>query len=367
MMRWLRAWLADWLDCIDAPLLIGLLLILTTSLVVLSSAGAEDSQHFVIAQGARFVAGLFAMLLIARIPPHRLRSWTPVIFALTLALMPVVFAVGSGRSARLWINLGFFYLQPGELLKLSVPMMVAWYLHRVVLPPTWTSLAICGVIIAVPAALIIRQPDLGTGLLVGASGAFALYLAGMHWWRIGLFVGAGLASLPVAWQFLHEYQKNRIMTFIYPESDPLGTGWNIIQSKIAIGSGGWFGKGWGNSTQAKLDYLPEHTTDFLFSVLSEEWGWLGVIFVFSLYIFVIGRCLWIAANARDGYSRILVGALAMTFSVYVLVNGGMVVGLLPVVGVPMPLLSYGGTSAVSLLAGFGIVMSAKAHRKFMGA
>lgn len=367
MMQWLQAWIADWLDCIDVPLLIGLLLILCSSLVVLSSAGAAEGDHFVLAQGARFAAGLVAMLLIARIPPHRLRAWTPIIFIFTLALMPVVFAVGSGRSARLWINLGFFYLQPGELLKLSVPMMVAWYLHRVVLPPTWTTLAICAAIIGIPSALIIRQPDLGTGLLVGASGVFALYLAGMHWWRIGLLAGAGLASLPVAWLFLREYQKNRILTFLNPENDQLGTGWNIIQSKIAIGSGGWFGKGWGNSTQAKLDYLPEHTTDFLFSVLSEEWGWLGVIFIFSLYVFVVGRCLWIAANARDGYSRILVGALAMTFSVYVLVNGGMVVGLLPVVGVPMPLLSYGGTSAVSLLAGFGIVMSVKAHRKFMGA
>lgn len=367
MIRWLQAWIADWMECIDVPLLIGLLLILATSLIVLSSAGAESGQHFVIAQGARFAAGLFAMLLIAKTPPHRLRAWTPIIFAFTLALMPVVFAVGSGRSARLWINLGFFYLQPGELLKLSVPMMVAWYLHRVVLPPTWTTIGICGLIIVVPAALIIRQPDLGTGLLVGASGAFALYLAGMHWWRIGIFVGAAAAAIPIAIPFLHEYQKNRILTFLNPESDPLGTGWNIIQSKIAIGSGGWFGKGWGNSTQAKLDYLPEHTTDFIFSVLSEEWGWVGVIFVFSLYVFVIARCLWIAANARDGYSRILVGALAMTFSIYVLVNGGMVVGLLPVVGVPMPLLSYGGTSAVSLLAGFGIVMSAKAHRKFMGA
>lgn len=367
MMRWLQAWLADWIDCIDFPLLIGLLLILMTSLVVLSSAGAADGDHYVLAQGARFAAGLVAMLVIARIPPHRLRAWTPIIFGLTLALMPVVFAVGSGRSARLWINLGFFYLQPGELLKLSVPMMVAWYLHRVVLPPTWGSIAICGLIIGIPSALIIRQPDLGTGLLVGASGVFALYLAGMHWWRIGVFAGTGIASLPVAWLFLRDYQKNRILTFLNPETDQLGTGWNIIQSKIAIGSGGMFGKGWGNSTQAKLDYLPEHTTDFLFSVLSEEWGWLGVVFVFSLYVFVVGRCLWIAANARDGYSRILVGALAMTFSVYVLVNGGMVVGLLPVVGVPMPLLSYGGTSAVSLLAGFGIVMSARAHRKFMGA
>ncbi len=371
MIRWLQAWIADWLEVIDLPLLAGLLMILSVSLIVLSSAGAGadgGSQHFVLAQGARFAVGLFAMLLIARIPPNRLRAWTPMIFALTLALMPVVFAVGSGRSANLWINLGFFYLQPGELLKLSVPMMVAWYLHRVVLPPTWTTLAVCAAIIGIPSALIIKQPDLGTGLLVVASGAFALYLAGMHWWRIGLFAGAGLATLPIAWFFLlRPYQKNRILTFLDPESDPLGTGWNIMQSKIAIGSGGWFGKGWGNSSQAKLDYLPEHTTDFLFSVLSEEWGWLGVIFVFALYIFVIGRCLWIASDARDGYARILVGALAMTFFVYVLVNGGMVAGFLPVVGVPMPLLSYGGTSAVSLLAGFGMVMSAKAHRKLLGA
>jgi rod shape determining protein RodA len=366
MIRWLFEWLSDWLDQIDIPLLLALLMILSASLVVLSSIGAGESNHFVIAQAARFAFGLFAMAVIARIPPNRLRAWTPFVYAATLALMPVVFAVGSGRSARLWINLGFFYLQPGELLKLSVPMMVAWYLHRAVLPPTWTTLAVCAAIIGLPAALIIIQPDLGTGLLVGASGAFALYLAGIHWWKIGMFAGSGIASLPIAWQFLHEYQKNRILTFINPELDPLGTGWNIIQSKIAIGSGGWFGKGWGNSSQAKLDYLPEHATDFLFSVLSEEWGWVGVIVIFSLYAFVIGRCLWIAANARDGYARILSGALAMTFSIYVLVNGCMIAGLLPVVGVPMPLLSYGGTSAVSLLAGFGIVMSAKAHRKLHG-
>jgi rod shape determining protein RodA len=365
VIRWMLSWVADWFEHIDIPLLVALLMILSASLVVLSSIGA-GSNHYVIAQGARFAFGLFLMVLVAHIPPNRLRAWTPIVFAGTLALMPVVFAVGSGRSANLWINLGFFYLQPGELLKLSVPMMVAWYLHRVVLPPTWTTIGICGLIIGVPAALIIKQPDLGTGLLVAASGAFALYLAGIHWWKIGIFIGGGLASLPIAWQFLREYQKNRILTFINPESDPLGTGWNIIQSKIAIGSGGWFGKGWGNSSQAKLDYLPEHTTDFLFSVLSEEWGWTGVAVLFLLYGFVIGRCLWIAANARDGYARILSGALAMTFSIYVIVNGCMIAGLLPVVGVPMPLLSYGGTSAVSLLVGFGMVMSAKAHRKLLG-
>ncbi|MEO8161937.1 MAG: FtsW/RodA/SpoVE family cell cycle protein, partial [Arenimonas sp.] len=240
-----------------------------------------------------------------------------------------------------------------------------WYLHRVVLPPRWGTMLVCALIIGLPVGLIILQPDLGTGMLVAASGAFTVFLAGIAWWRIGLFAGLGIGALPIAWQFLKPYQVDRIMMFLNPEADPLGAGWNIIQSKIAIGSGGFLGKGWGEGSQAKLDFLPEHTTDFAFSVLSEEWGWVGVTVLFALYLFIVGRSLWIAANARDGYSRLLAGALAMTFSVYVLVNGSMVVGLLPVVGVPMPLLSYGGTSAVSLLAGFGIIMSVRAHRKFM--
>jgi rod shape determining protein RodA len=359
-----REFIEDLLDKIDWPLLVALCAVMGASLIVQSSAGGGDS-HVVIAQGARFVAGLGVMVLLTRVPPARLRIWTPIVFAVTLALLPMVFAFGSGRSARLWINLGFFYLQPGELLKISVPMMVAWYLHRVVLPPRWGTMIVCALIIGVPVALIVLQPDLGTGMLVAASGAFTLFLAGIAWWRIGLFAGLGVSALPVAWQFLKPYQKDRIMMFLNPEADPLGAGWNIIQSKIAIGSGGLVGKGWGQGSQAKLDFLPEHTTDFAFSVLSEEWGWIGVSLLFALYLFIVGRSLWIAANARDGYSRLLAGALAMTFSVYVLVNGSMVVGLLPVVGVPMPLLSYGGTSAVSLLAGFGIIMSVRAHRKFM--
>ncbi len=364
MLTSLRDMAADFLDKVDWPLLLALCAVMAASLIVQSSAGGGDS-HVVFAQGIRFAAGLGVMVLLSRVSPGRLRLWTPMIFALTMALLPLVFAFGSGRSARLWINLGFFYLQPGELLKLTVPMMVAWYLHRVVLPPGWGSLFVCALIIGVPVGLIVLQPDLGTGMLVAASGAFTLFLAGIAWWRIGLFAGLGVGALPVAWMFLMPYQKNRILTFVHPESDPLGTGWNIIQSKIAIGSGGLLGKGWGQGSQAHLDFLPEHTTDFAFSVLSEEWGWLGVSVLFALYLFIVGRSLWIAANARDGYSRLLAGALAMTFSVYVLVNGSMVVGLLPVVGVPMPLLSYGGTSAVSLLAGFGVIMSVRAHRKFM--
>jgi rod shape determining protein RodA len=364
MIASLREFLLKLFDKVDVPLLLALCAVMLASLIVQSSAGGGDS-HVVLAQGARFAAGLGAMLFLTRVSPGRLRIWTPIVFAMTLALLPLVFAFGSGRSARLWINLGFFYLQPGELLKLTVPMMVAWYLHRVPLPPGWGTLLVCALIIGAPVGLIVLQPDLGTGMLVAASGAFTLFLAGIAWWRIGLFAGLGISALPVAWMFLMPYQKDRILMFVNPETDPLGAGWNIIQSKIAIGSGGWFGKGWGQGSQAHLDFLPEHTTDFAFSVLSEEWGWLGVSVLFALYLFIVGRSLWIAANARDGYSRLLAGALAMTFSVYVLVNGGMVVGLLPVVGVPMPLLSYGGTSAVSLLAGFGIIMSVRAHRKFM--
>jgi len=364
MIAVVREFIEELLDKIDWPLLVALCCVMAASLVVQSSAGGGE-MRVVYAQGARFVIGLGALVLLSRVPPARLRIGTPNVFAFTLALLPMVFAFGSGRSARLWINLGVFYLQPGELLKISVPMMVAWYLHRVPLPPRWGTTIVCALIIGVPVGLIILQPDLGTGMLVAASGVFTLFLAGFAWWRIAVFGVAGISVLPIAWQFLKPYQKDRILMFLNPEADPLGAGWNIIQSKIAIGSGGLIGKGWGKGSQAHLDFLPEHTTDFAFSVLSEEWGWIGVSILFALYLFIVGRSLWIAANARDGYSRLLAGALAMTFSVYVLVNGSMVVGLLPVVGVPMPLLSYGGTSAVSLLAGFGIIMSVRAHRKFM--
>ena len=364
LFRWLRELAGRLFEKVDLPLLLALLCVMLVSLVVLASASGENSR-LVISQAVRFALGLGAMVVVSRIAPARLRLWTPVAYGGSLVLLALVFVFGSGRSANLWLDLGVFYLQPGELLKLSVPMMLAWYLHGTVLPPKWRTLAVAAAIIGLPVAMIIKQPDLGTGMLVAASGVFAIYLAGIAWWRIGLFAGLGLASLPAVWPFLLPHQRDRVLTFLDPESDPLGTGWNIIQSKIAIGSGGLSGKGWGQGSQAHLDFLPEHTTDFIFSVLSEEWGWLGVVTLLALYLFIIGRCIWLAADARDGYSRILAGALAMTFSVYVVVNGGMVAGLLPVVGVPMPLLSYGGTSAVSLLVGFGMVMSVHAHRKFM--
>lgn len=364
LLRWLSAMAWRWLDKLDLPLLLGLLAIMGVSLAVQASAGGDLDA--VLKQAVRFGIGLGALLLLTRLAPSTLRQWTPLAYVASLVLLGLVFVIGSGRSANLWLDLGVFYLQPGELLKLSVPMMVAWFLHQAVLPPRWRTLAITATIIGLPVGLIILQPDLGTGLLVGTSGVFAVFLAGIAWWRIGLFAGLGIAALPIGWQFLMPYQKDRILTFLDPESDPLGAGWNIIQSKIAIGSGGLSGKGWGQGTQAHLDFLPEHTTDFVFSVYAEEFGLLGVLLLFGLYLFVIVRSLWLAAQARDTFGRLLAGALALTFSVYVIVNAGMVAGLLPVVGVPMPLLSYGGTSAVSLLAGFGIVMAAGAHRRAWG-
>lgn len=349
---------------VDGPLMLALTAVMAVSLLVQASAG-EDPLHAVLAQGARFAIGCAALVLLANTSPANLRTWTPWVYGLTLALMPLVFLFGSGRSANLWLDLGVFYLQPGELLKLSVPMMLAWYLNRQTLPPSWRTLFVSAVIVGVPVALIVKQPDFGTGMLVLASGGFALFLAGLQWKRIAFFVAIAAAAVPIGFRFLMPYQKDRIHVFLNPESAPQGAGWNIIQSKIAIGSGGLTGKGWGESTQASLDFLPEHTTDFAFSVFSEEWGWLGVLAIFLVYAFIIARALWMAMNARSGYPRLLAGALALTFFIYILVNAGMVAGFLPAVGVPMPLISYGGTSAVSLLAGFGLVMSAYSHRKYL--
>jgi rod shape determining protein RodA len=366
ILRWLFDLLLRFLRTIDLPLLGALLALMAIGLAVLYSAGNE-SMHLVYAQGARFAVGLGALWALSRVQPTRLRHWTPLVYALSLLPLLLVLLVGEGKHGNHWINLGVFYFQPSEVLKLSLPMMLAWYLHREPLPPRIRTVLVGGVLIAAPFGLILLQPDFGTGMLVAASGVFALFLAGLSWWWFAAALGGLAAIAPVAWFWLlKQYQKDRILTFLNPESDPLGTGWNIIQSKIAIGAGGLSGKGWGQGSQSHLDYLPEHTTDFIFAVLSEEFGWFGVALVLALYLFVIGRCLYIAAEARDTYSRLLAGALGLAFFVYVIVNGGMIAGLLPVVGVPMPLLSYGGTSAVSLLAGLGVVMAVNAHRPTHG-
>ena len=374
ILRWLGDLIRDVLRTVDWLLLLALAGLMGIALAVLYSAGGEaQGMRLVLAQGARFGVGLLAMWGLSRVSPTRLRAWTPGVFLVSLLPLVLVLFIGTGKHGQHWIDLKLFYLQPSELMKISLPMMMAWYLHREPLPPSLRTVLVAGALIALPTGLILLQPDFGTAMLVVASGAFALLLAGLPWWWIGTAGVAGtvLAGLawfaPIEWfSMLRPYQQNRILTYRDPEHDPLGEGWNIIQSKIAIGGGGMTGKGWGEGSQSHLDYLPEHTTDFIFAVLSEEFGWIGVAVVLALYLFVVGRCLWIAVEARDTYSRLLAGTLGLALFVYVMVNGGMISGLLPVVGVPMPLLSYGGTSAVSLLAGMGLVMAVRAHRPVHG-
>ncbi len=349
---------------IDLPLGVALLVLACVGLITLYSASDLDAG-VIAGQAARFLLGALLMLAVSRIPPTLLRTWTPWFYAISTFLLVVVAALGEGRGASRWLDLHVVRFQPSEFLKLSMPMMIAWYLHPRQLPPGWKDIFIVGVLIAIPSVLIAKEPDLGTALLVAASGIFVLFLSGIAWWRVGLMLGALAGAAPVAWHFLHDYQRQRVLTFLHPENDPLGNGWHIIQSMIAVGSGGVFGKGWHHGTQSRLEFLPEHTTDFIFAVFSEEFGLIGVLLLLALYVFIVGRCLWIAANARDTYSRLLAGAIGMSFFVYVMVNGGMITGLLPVVGVPLPMISYGGTSAVTLLAGFGVLMSIHAHRKWV--
>ena len=362
ILHWLAGVVARIARTLDFWLVVPLFALMAIGLVVLYSAGGQDIE-LVLKQGARFGLGLVALWLLSRLSPMRLRNATPFLFGLSLVPLLLVLPFGTGEHGRHWLDLKLFYFQPAELLKLTLPMILAWYLNRQPLPPRFSTVVVAGALLALPTVLILLQPDFGTAMLVVASGAFVLFLAGLSWWWFGAALGCVAAAAPVAWFWLlRPYQKDRIRTFLDPESDPLGAGWNIIQSKIAIGSGGFTGQGWGQGTQSYLDYIPEHTTDFIFAVLAEEFGWAGVAVTLALYLLVIGRCLWIAAEARDGFARLLAGSLGLAFFVYVLVNAGMISGLVPVVGVPMPLLSYGGTSAVSLLAGMGIVMGVRAHR-----
>ena len=348
----------------DAPLLLALLVVMAFGLLVLYSASNEDTGA-VWRQAIRLGAGLGALLVVSQIPPHLLRLWTPWLYCFGLALLVVTLFAGVGQGANRWLDLGIVRFQPAEIMKLAVPMMVAWYLHSRVLPPGWRDLALAFAIMVLPAVLIIRQPDLGTALLVLISGGFTLFLSGLSWRLILGAIGLAAAAAPALWLTMHEYQRQRVRTFLDPESDPLGTGWNIIQSKIAVGSGGLFGKGWLNGTQSRLEFIPERHTDFILAVLSEEFGLVGVFGLLVVYVFITGRGLYVANLARDTYSRLLAGSLSLTFFIYVLVNACMVSGMLPVVGIPLPLISYGGTSAVTLLAGFGILMSIFGHRKFI--
>ncbi len=349
---------------LDGPLLGGLLLLAALGLFVLYSAVGD---HFELwrRQCLRLTLALGVLLLAAQVPPDLMRRWAPWAYAVGLVLLVLVLAVGDiSQGAQRWLDLGVRF-QPSEIMKLAVPMIGACYLHHRQLPPSAGALLVVAVLIAAPAALIAVQPDLGTAVLIGASGLLVIVLAGLPF---RLMIGLGLLSVPGAWalwHFMHDYQRQRVLTLLNPDSDPLGAGYNIIQSKIAIGSGGLFGKGWTNGSQAQLDFLPERDTDFIFAVLGEELGLLGALSLLGIYLFVAGRGLYIAINARDTFSRLLAGSISFTFLVYVFVNTAMVTGLVPVVGIPLPLVSYGGTSMVTLLAGFGILMSIHTHRKFV--
>ncbi len=357
----------DWQHILhlDAVLLFWLLAVSVFGLFVLYSASGQD-QDVLIRQLVRLAVAFGAMLVTAQLRPQWLARWTPWLYGAGIALLVAVLVVGDvGKGAQRWLNLGFVRFQPSEMMKLAVPMMVAWYLADKRLPPTGGRLLVAGTLIVVPVLLIARQPDLGTSLLIASSGFFVLFLAGLSWRLLGGLTLFAAAGAPILWHFMHDYQRQRVITFLDPEQDPLGAGYHIIQSKIAIGSGGVFGKGWLNGTQAHLEFLPERSTDFIFAVLGEEFGLAGILLLLLLYTFIIMRCLFIATQAQDTYSRLLAGSLAMTFFIYIIVNTGMVTGLLPVVGLPLPLVSYGGTSMVTLMAGFGILMSVQTHRKLL--
>lgn len=337
--------------------------------VVYSSSGG--SWAMTQAQGLKFLLALVGMIAIAQVPPRLIRASAPILFVIGFVLLLVVAVAGDvAMGARRWLNLGFIRFQPSEIMKLAAPLACAWYMHERPLPPSLVNILVLLGAIVVPAALIARQPDLGTALLVVASGIMVIVLAGLRMryivGAVSLLVGGIVTGQLLDWRFLHGYQRQRVLTLLDPTTDPLGSGYHIIQSQIALGSGGAFGKGYLNGTQATLEFLPERSTDFIFAVIGEEWGLLGIIAVLVLYGFIIGRGLYLAATSQDTFARLVAGSISLTFAVYVLVNAGMVTGLLPVVGVPLPLISYGGSSLVTLMAGFGILMAVNARRRLVG-
>ena len=350
---------------LDGPLLAAVLAVCTAGLIVLYSAAGENVGIF-LGQAARVGLGLVVLVVVAQVPPRLMRTGAPWLFALGVLLLVAVALVGDvSMGAQRWLDLKVVRFQPSEIMKLAVPLACAWYLHDRPLPPDLRTVIVVGVAVLVPTLLIAEQPDLGTALLVASGGALVVLLAGL---QLRYIFGLGalvLATVPVAWHFMHDYQRQRVLTFLDPQNDPLGAGYHTIQSQIAIGSGGLFGKGYMNGSQAQLEFLPERSTDFIFAVIGEEWGLVGLGVLMVLYLMVIARGLYVAVQAQDTFSRLMAGALTLTFTVYVFVNSGMVAGLLPVVGVPLPLVSYGGTSLVTLMAGFGILMSIHSRRKLV--
>ncbi len=350
---------------IDLPLLLLLLLLTAYGMVVLYSA-SEANRDMLVRQGVYFLIAYLVMFATAQFDLRFFERIAPWFYCGGILLLVLVLIYGSGaKGAQRWLSVpGIPRFQPAEIMKLVVPMTVAWYLARRVIPPRLNYVLLATILLLLPAGLIAVQPDLGTSLLIAASGLLVLFFAGLPWGYSAFALGLAVLSFYPAWLFLlHDYQKQRILTLLNPETDKLGAGWNIIQSKTAIGSGGWQGKGWLQGTQSHLDFLPESHTDFIIAVLAEEFGLLGVLILMTLYLAIIARCIVICLNAQDSYGRLLAGSITVTFFVYIFVNMGMVSGLLPVVGVPLPLVSQGGTALVTLMAGFGVLMAIGTEEK----
>lgn len=349
---------------IDPPLFGGVVVVCGLGLIVLYSA-ADQSMDVVVRQSIRMAIGIVAMIAIAQISPARLARAAPLFYALGVILLIGVYFFGTGRGAQRWLQLGVVRFQPSEIMKIAVPLTLAWFLYDKVLPPNPRTTIISLCLVLVPGILIVQQPDLGTALLVMAAGLFALFFAGIRWRWMASAAALGMCAAPLGWFFLHDYQRRRILTLFNPQQDPLGAGYHIIQAKIAVGSGGVSGKGWLNGTQSHLEFLPERATDFIFAVYAEEFGFVGVLVMLAAYALILSRGFRIALEAQDTFGRLLAASLTLTLFIYIFVNMGMVIGQLPVVGVPLPLISYGGTSLVTILAGFGILMSIQTHRRFI--
>ena len=351
---------------IDAPLLYALLALTGISLLAVYSA-SDKNLAMLVRHVLRIVMGFGILFVIAQARPDDLRRLAPVLFVIGVLLLIAVLGVGIvSKGARRWLGVGGFSFQPSEVMKLALPMMLAWYFARVPLPPNLRQVALAAIIIFVPVALIARQPDLGTAILIFGSGFALLFLAGMYWRILAALTALLAVAIPYVWTHMHSYQQKRILTLLDPASDPLGAGYHTLQGMIAIGSGGFFGKGWLNSSQAHLNYLPESSTDFIFAVFAEEFGLLGILVLLGIYLFIVYRGFVIAWLAQDSFTRLLAGGLTLVFFFYFFVNVGMVSGILPVVGVPLPLISYGGTAVVTLMAAFGMLMSIHTHRRMTG-
>lgn len=350
---------------LDLFLLISLFILIVFGFFILYSA--SNQQFSMVAQEVIHIGlATLLMLFLAQLPPYVYERWTPWLYSITTVLLVAVLIIGRiDKGAQRWLNLGLFRFQPSEIMKLALPMMLAWYFAQRDLPPKFKDLGIAALIILIPALLTLKEPDLGTAIILLTGGACILLFAGISFRFLASLFLFMIATVPFLWHFMHDYQKERILTFMNPERDPLGAGYHIIQSKIAIGSGGFFGKGWLQGTQSHLHFLPEHATDFIFAVLGEEFGLFGSLILIIIYLIIIARCFYIANQAQDTYTRLLAASITLVFFLSVFVNIGMVCGLLPVVGLPLPLISYGGSSMLTAMAGFGLLMSIHGHKKLL--